>query len=117
MSTTNEGGSGDYKIKLHLAAQELVGAGTITERLSRAAWEFAHLDEGDFPAAICDRMMALKKELGERRGLLGDDPKSITDEDAAKLAAEFFALFAIAADPAYFGRILGQSAMHDRGAE
>jgi hypothetical protein len=110
IAAMNKGGSGDYKIKLYLAVKELVGVGSITERLRRATWGIAHLIDDDFPSSIRDRVMALKTELTQRHGLLGDEPRPVPDEEAAKLAEEFTAVFAVASDTGYFGRVLVKSA-------
>ena len=94
----NDSGSGDYKVKLYLAVKELVGPGTITDRLRCATMGIAFLLERDFPSAISERVMALQDKLTGDYGLLKDNPSVIPDDAGAKLAEEFIAVFAIACD-------------------
>ena len=60
------GGSGDIKIKLYLAIGELVGIGSINDRLRRATWGIYNLLEDDLPSNppnVIDRFMAVRAKL------------------------------------------------------
>src|SRR5258708_4208007 len=97
-----DSGSGDHKFKFYLAVKELVDSRPLQARLHSATMGIAFLLEHDFPSAIAGRVMTLKNRLVGDYQLLRDNPKPIPDDEAMKLASEFFAIFAIICDPKYF---------------
>jgi hypothetical protein len=104
------GGSGDIKIKLYEAVRDLVGPGTINERLRRATQGICVLLEDDLPVLVSDRFMALRHKLTVDHGFLRDDAVPVTDTEGDELANELLAIFAIVCDPPHIGKALRRPA-------
>ena len=96
-------GSGDIKIKLYLAVKELVGAGSLTERLTRATRGIHTLLEHDLPAPLAERFMVVRHRLTVEHKLLEDHPVTVGDSEGADLAGELLAVFAMVCDPSKIG--------------
>jgi hypothetical protein len=58
-----DAGAADIRLKLWLAARDLVGFGPITARLRAAAQGLASLHEEDFPEDVRQRAMRLREKL------------------------------------------------------
>jgi hypothetical protein len=100
-----DAGADDIRLKMWLAARDLVGCGPVTARLRGAAQGLATIREDDFPENVRQRAMRLRMKLLGQYRLLEGQSEPITDVVGEELASEFLAVFAIIANP-YFGTVL-----------
>jgi hypothetical protein len=98
-------GADDIRLKMWLAANDLVGCGPITARLRSATRGLASIREDDFPDDVRPRAIRLRQKLTDQYRLLESKSEPISDAAGEELASEFLAIFAIVANP-YFGTVL-----------
>jgi hypothetical protein len=95
----------DIRLKMWLAARDLVGCGPITTRLRAVTMGLASLREEEFPDDVRQRALRLREKLTVQYRLLEGKLGHITDAVGEELASELPAVFAIVANP-YFGTVL-----------
>jgi hypothetical protein len=100
-----DAGADDIRLKMWLAARDLVGCGPITARLRSATWGIANLREDDFPEDVRQRATRIRQKLTGEYRLLESNSVPISDVVGEELAGELLAVFAIVANP-YFGSVL-----------
>jgi hypothetical protein len=81
-------GADNIRLKMWLAARDLVGCGPITARLRAATWGLASLQAGDFPEDARPRAMHLREKLTVQYRLLEDKSEPISDAAGEELANE-----------------------------
>jgi hypothetical protein len=78
----------DIRLKMWLAARDLVGCGPITTRLRAATMGLASLREEEFPDDVRQRALRLREKLTVQYRLLEGKSVHITDAVGEELASE-----------------------------